>query len=82
MGALTATGVRVTPVRSATRAWGDGALLIRARFDLLGPLFAEAEGGADVVFTRDRLLVEPDQTIHRAPWLLGVAGIGVGISFP
>ena len=67
VGALTATGLGVVPVRSATRLWGEAVSCVRARVDLFGPIFVEAEGGAAAVVTRDRFFVEPDHTVHRAP---------------
>ena len=77
VGAIDAHG-DVVPERSASRPWIDGGLALALRLRIAGPLFAEAQGYAGLVFVRDRFYIEPDTTVFQPPLVTGHVGGGLG----
>jgi hypothetical protein len=80
-GVLDATGTQIAAAHSSTRGWFAAGPLARAEWDLLAPLFIEAEVAAMVHATTDRFYFVPDTTIYPVP-LLGLdASAGLGVHF-
>lgn len=81
VGVVDASGSGATPTREETRPWVVLGLVARGRADLVGPLFAEIEGGLGAPLVRDRFYLEPDFTVFRASAVAwsGAAGLGVTI---
>ncbi len=67
--------------RTTTRPWVSAGALARARGVIVGGLFVELEAGGYVPFVRDRFFLEPDQTVHRAPFVSAAGGASLGASF-
>ncbi len=81
-GALSATGIGVTPTRTSTRPWVTAGAVVRARLTVIGALFVEAEGGGFAPFVRDRFFVEAaDATIQHAPAFAAAGAAGLGVTF-
>jgi len=80
-GALDAAGTQIVAARSSTRGWFAAGPLARGEWDLLAPLFLEAEVAAMVHVTADSFFFEPHTPIYQVP-LLGLdASAGLGVHF-
>jgi hypothetical protein len=80
-GALEAAGVGVSPTRTSVRPWVTLGLEVRVRLAIVGPIFAEIEGGAFAPLVRDRFFLEPAATIHTTPAVAPAGAAGIGVTF-
>jgi len=81
-GALSATGVGVSPARTQIRSWFTLGLVARARVMVVGSLFLEIEGGGFAPLIRDRFFVDPGSTtVQRAPSVAAAGAADVGVTF-
>jgi hypothetical protein len=79
-GALAASGLGVTPGRSAVRPWLAVGALGSARYVPRSWLFVEISGGLHVPLVRDRFYFEPDTAVFRAPAAAGFVGGALGFA--
>ncbi len=81
-GAVNASGLGVTPDRSALRPWVGAGLLGSVRYVATRRFFVEVSGGVRAALVRDRFFFEPDSavTVFQAPVVSGFAGAAVGFT--
>ena len=80
-GGVDASGVDVTPSRSALRPWVAPGLLGRVRYVLPPRFFVELSGGVVAPLVRDHFYFDPsDTTAFRPPVVSGFAGGALGIT--
>jgi hypothetical protein len=81
-GTLQGTGAKIPGAHSNTRTWLAAGPLARGEWDVLAPLFLEADVAALVHITADRFYFVPDTTVYEVPLVGIVASAGVGVHFP
>jgi hypothetical protein len=80
-GALDAAGTGIPGARSGTSGWFAVGPLGRAEWELLAPLFLEAELAAMVHVTDDHFYFEPSTTVYDVPLVGFEASAGLGVHF-
>jgi hypothetical protein len=80
-GLLEAAGSEVPSPQSRSRAWFAAGPLARAEWELLAPLFVEAQAAAMVHVTADHFLFLPDTTVYQVPLVGLEASAGLGAHF-
>lgn len=79
LGRLRGTGFETASPASTSVFWSAAGLQLEARWELLEPLWVGWEGALTFPFTRERFFLEPEETLHRIPFLAGSFGLGVGL---
>lgn len=82
VGVLVASPVGLVSARSATRAWAAPSLLGRLRWLVGASILVEGEVGLAAPLVRDEIGAEPGLTLYRAPALVPLASLSVGVRFP
>jgi hypothetical protein len=82
VGSVGVATVNVPAPRSLLRGWFAAGPLIRAQWNVIDTLFADAELALLLRATNDRFVVLPDSTVYQVPVLGLTAGLGVGALFP
>ncbi len=79
-GTLAASGLEVTPERSAVRPWLAVGAVGSVRYVPVHRLFVELAGGLHLPLVRDRFYFEPDTTttVYRAPAVAGFVSGAIG----
>ncbi len=82
VGVLVASPVGLVSGSAATRAWVTPALLGRLRWLVVSSLFVEGEVGLATPLVRDEIAADPSLTLYRAPALVPLASLSLGVRFP
>jgi hypothetical protein len=83
-GALSSTGIGVTPSLSDTRPWASLGPLGAVRYRLISVVFAELLAGLRLPLVRDRFYFDsnPNTTVFRPPALAFLGGASLGVTIP
>ncbi len=82
LGVLVSTPVNLDRGASVTRAWVNPLLSGRIRWLVFPVLFVEGEAGIATPLVRDELAADPSITLYRAPGVIPLASLSVGVRFP
>lgn len=82
VGVLSAAANGVTRASDQSRAWALASVLGRLEVQPVRSFFFELQAGAGFPFIRDEIAVDPSVTLFRAPAVVAVGEIGVGVRFP